>query len=129
MAIPFFTKTTVMMKFVAFCLAIICISTFLPKQEDICDLPAPTNNGSTHNGSSLSCAWTSVSGAVSYKIRVFDLDNGNELVYSNDAVSGTSQNVSGTNAGHDYRIQIAANCTGPEPSTNIIVVDLLGVKP
>lgn len=93
-------------------------------KNDTCDLPAPASASGNHNGSSLSVSWATVPSAVSYRVRVIDLDT-NEVVY-NEIVSGTSANVPNTNANHDYRAQIGGVCSGGE-STNIIVVDVMGV--
>lgn len=93
---------------------------------DICTLPAPADNGSSHNGTSVTASWTAVTSAVSYKVTVLDRDNGDEVIY-NDTVNGLSKNVSGTNSSHDYRIIVRAVCSGGEESSNIIVVDVMGV--
>ena len=116
-------NTTTMVKLLI--LALLSNLSFIAKNET-CNLPAPASGSGTHNGNSVSISWANVSGAVSYRLRVIDLET-DEVIYS-EVVSGTSANVPNTNAGHDYRAQIGGTCSEGE-STNIIVVDVMGVTP
>lgn len=89
------------MKLLAFILFLI---TSLETNNDICALPAPTGANGAHNGSSLSISWDAVTSATGYQLIVTDLDT--EQIIYNEVVTGTSQNVSGVTATHDYRAKM-----------------------
>lgn len=110
------------MKFLTIILFVI---TSIGSNDDTCTLPAPSGGSGTHNGTSVSISWNAVTSATGYRLVVTDLDT-HQVIYDQQ-VSSTSQNVSGTDATHDYRSTIAPICSGGEASSNIIVVDVLGV--
>lgn len=113
-----------MLKFLAL-IAVMFATANLNNVSDTCTLPAPSDNGSSHNGTSITVSWTAVTSAVDYRLIVTDLDNGDEIIY-NDIVPGLSKTISGTNPNHDYRARVAAKCSGGEESNLIIIVDLNG---
>lgn len=113
-----------MIKMLALALVMIGV-TSLQNPSETCSLPAPSDNGSTHNGTSITFQWTAVTGASGYNLTVTDLST--STVIFNGSVSGLSQNISGTNPTTNYRARIAPKCGDGEESTNIIVVDVLGV--
>jgi phosphodiesterase/alkaline phosphatase D-like protein len=93
---------------------------------------APTANAGTGIGSSSFTAnWGTVAGASSYRLDVsIDSFATYVRIYLNLAVSGTSQDVTGLNAGTPYSYQIrAVNSGGASPNSTAINVTTLDTIP
>lgn len=89
-----------------------------------CSLPAPSSfDGARTSSTTAFLEWSTVSGAASYRLIVYDLDT-HELV-SNTVEYGTSKNVTGLSLGASYRCVLASMCSGGETSEFVIVVDIL----
>jgi len=89
-----------------------------------CALPAPSSLSAIRTGSTTaSVEWSAVSGAVSYSLKVYDL---NTLVLVSSTVEqGSSTTVSGLEPGKNYRAVLAAMCSGGSISEFVIVEDIV----
>lgn len=93
---------------------------------DACTLAAPASGSGIHNGSNLYVSWAAVSGADKYNVSIVDQSTMQE-VYNDDVSSTNTTANSGIVSGHNYKAYVRAICENQEPSTNIIVVDVMGV--
>ncbi len=85
-----------------------------------CVLPASSSLTTDRTGSTTaSLEWLAVTGAVSYSLKVYEL-NTNVLV-SNTVEQSTSTTVSGLDPGKNYRAVLAAMCSGGNISEFVIV--------
>lgn len=90
-----------------------------------CSLPAPgtfyANRVSTN---SVDLSWSPVSGAIAYKITVYELDGGTPVYLTESEAGGTSRTQSGVPSGVGYRFTVAAICSGNSTSDFIITNDI-----
>lgn len=102
-----------------------------PVFDDACSLPAPSSLWVTDVGSTyISVAWTAVSGASQYRVKVKDLTIGSEI--NDQLVSGTTFTQTGLVGGHEYRFRVYSVCSNgdtgeafTELTQRTIIIDLI----
>ncbi len=89
-----------------------------------CALPAPgTFSGQKTGNSTAFLEWSTVSGAVAYRLMVYNEDT--HTLVSNTVEYGTSKNLSSLVSGTTYRCVLASICQEGATSDFIIVIDIL----
>lgn len=89
-----------------------------------CALPAPgTFSGQKTGNSTAFLEWSTVSGAVAYRLMVYNEDT--HTLVSNTVEYGTSKNLSSLVSGTTYHCVLASICSEGTTSDFIIVIDIL----
>jgi len=88
-----------------------------------CSLPAPaTLDADRTSGTTAYAAWSAVSGAESYSLKVYE--QGTLVLVSSTVVGGTSATVGGLDAGKSYQAVLASMCSAGSVSEFVIVEDI-----
>lgn len=88
-----------------------------------CTLPAPATLSADRTGSTTAyLEWSSVSGAESYSLKVYDLST--LVLVSSTVVGGTSTTVGGLDAEKSYRVVLASMCSAGSISEFVIVEEI-----
>ncbi|HNL38024.1 MAG TPA: hypothetical protein PKL15_08670 [Saprospiraceae bacterium] len=95
----------------------------LPEQS--CNLAAPstfTTDRTSSNTADLT--WSSVSGAIAYRLLVYEIGTPNTLV--GDTIEyGTSKTLNYLQSGKSYRCYLSSVCPDNSVSSFIIIVDII----
>ena len=96
--------------------------------DDSCNLGAPSAFSASQPTEGITVLnWSEVSGAASYKIRVYELVGGSPgALVGSCQVSDPTTSLNYLESGKIYRINLSAICTDNTESTNIVILDVLG---